>query len=116
MTTLPITLPMPIPIPWPSPSPGVGTPAPSPGVQPSPSPGIPFPSPQPIAVAPAGGFPGLFKFPIDWKKLGALLFLVITVELVNDIWPEWSWPYVGLLLAGLLLVNKDRVATLFGGN
>lgn len=104
MTTIPvpITLP-PITIPWPTRTPGVGSPVPAPGV------GIPFPTPMPTPVAPAGtnGFAALLKFSLDWRFLGALLFMLLTVGIVDSVWPEYVWPYVGILLLGLTLANVN---------
>jgi hypothetical protein len=107
MPAIPLPLPQPIPIPWPHPSPGVGTPAPSPGVGVSPGIGIPIPT-APTPNLTGGGFGGLFKFSLDWRFLGALLFILLTVGIVDEVWPEWAWPYVGILLSGLLAVNHVK--------
>lgn len=105
MVSLPLPLPMPVPIPWPHPSPGVGTPAPSPGVGVSPGVGIPIPT-APTPNLTSAGFGGLFKFSLDWRFLGALLFILLTVGIVDEVWPEWAWPYVGLLLGSLTVANR----------
>ena len=103
MPTIPT--PMPAPIPWPQPRPGVGTPYPSP----SPSPGggttgVPFP----VATSPGitEPFADLFKFTPDWKLLGALVFVAITVGIVERQYPEYVWLYVGILLLGFVITSR----------
>ena len=108
--TLPVPMPTPFPIPWPSPRPGVGTPAPT-----TPSIGITPPVPMPTAPSPnltGNGLSDLFKFRLDWRFLGALLFILLTVELANQIYPEYVWAYVGILLLGLAEVNTGFLSGL----
>jgi hypothetical protein len=112
-------VPIPLPIPWPAPSPGVGTPVPTPAPAPLPSTLTPvIVAPKPGGTGnPAEGLAGLFKFSLDWRFLGALLFMLLTVGVVDEVWPAYVWPYVGILLLGLTLTNIEfspRFAALFG--
>src|SRR5436189_3567397 len=101
MPTLPMPLPIwPIPVPWPAPVPGVPAPAPGPTLPPA----IVIPSPSPPAAQGPqsfwGPFADLFKFPIDVRFVMALLFLLLTVDWLNETYPEYVWWYVWALLLG----------------
>lgn len=110
MTTIPLPLPPTIPIPWPVRPPGVGNPLPVP----TPSPGIPIPSPTPIPfpvlTSPSGDgitgpFSNLFTFTPDWKFWLALAVVAGSVGMVEEMYPEYVWMYVGILLLGFILTS-----------
>lgn len=108
---------LPIPVPWPNPPPGIPIPAPR---QPVPVPGfpIPVPDPGPITTSPiltspgpsftpgvTGPFSDLFKFVPDWALIGALILVALSVEFVDQTYPEYVWMYVGILLLGIILLS-----------
>jgi hypothetical protein len=103
---IPIPIPFPRPIPWPAPGPGIGVPTPSPAPSPAPSPGG---SVTP-GVSPISGitepFAKLFKFIPDWGLLLALFLVALSVDLVDQTYPEYVWMYVGILLLGIILVSE----------
>lgn len=103
MTTIGIPTTMPIPMPWPTPRPGVGTP--SPGVGTITNPGNVTTNP---VVSPAGGgltgpFANLFAFSPDWKLWGALILVALSVEVLDQTYPEYVWVYVGILFLALMI-------------
>jgi hypothetical protein len=80
-----------------------------------------------IGAMPSGGsggsigqtFAALFGFAVDWRYILALLLMLLSVTVVESVWPEWVWPYVGVLLLGIVVVNErfgPALDSLVGGN
>lgn len=100
-------MPNPIPIPWPNPPPGISVPIPI--TTPSPiAPGPVTTIPVPTAVAGGGftaPFANLFKFALDWRFLGAFVLIALSVAYVEDAYPDYAYPYAGILLLGFILTS-----------
>jgi hypothetical protein len=107
---LPLPLPNPpMPVPWPTDPSGIAVPQPAPGtgVAPAPSvtPGISAGSSGTIG----GNFAAPFKFPISWTTLGALLLMLLTVNILEGYDKEYAWALVWILLLGVMYwrLNSD---------
>ena len=99
----PLPMPLPQPIPRPVPRP---VPEPEPGpVSPGPGSGIGIPIPGTSGGTIGQPFADLFSFPVDWKYLGAVLFLAVTVNFVERYNPDYGFVYAGILLLGVIVVD-----------
>lgn len=111
-----VPIPIPNPIPWPRPSPGVGTPSPSPSPGTGTSTGTTTGGATGVDGGSSGGITGpfadLFKFLPDWALLGALLLLMLTVGLVDQMYPQYVWWYILILLLGLSVTTPTFGAEL----
>lgn len=65
-------------------------------------------------IATSGGsitdaFAAPFDFPLDWKLIGAILLLILTINAMETWYPEYVWYYVAILLLGAVITKR------FGG-
>lgn len=86
-----------LPQPYPVPFPGV-----SPGVSPEVSPGVVPGSNPPGIMAP---FAELFNVDLNWKYVLAVLFLLLTVNMVEGWNSDYAWTYMAILLLGVIVVD-----------
>jgi hypothetical protein len=107
-------MPQPFPYPWPAPTPGVGSPTPSPGIGTPPAIGFPIPTPGLPSASFWQPFADLFGFAINWGFWGALMLMTVSVALVDQYAPEYTWVYIVILLLGLIL-ERSRFSN-FGEN